>query len=207
MSKEKLGAFADTRNRTLDDLEKRRRKLYNDLDYLKQEKISLLRTQTYSIEELSHEINRLNAKLEDVEEKTKQLHCNEKQMLQYILTFSELVKRAKEYYKNAIDTEKHEICSQAFSELYCYNGNLSKIKAKEGFEALFKRHKMHIGGAEFLFSELANIYFSIKSSMESPGSSICFDIVYYFIVRVFLLSQRLNATLKSSFKKLSYQPL
>lgn len=60
-------------------------------------------------------------------------------MLKYILTFSELVKRASLYYKYALDVEKHQIITQVFTELRFSNNEFSFV-AKDGFSALFWRH-------------------------------------------------------------------
>jgi hypothetical protein len=79
--------------------------------------------------------------------------------------FSELVKMACLYYKNALDTEKQEICLSVFSELSLVDGK-AYFKPKEGFDALFKRHSVKGGGLNFLFSELETIYFQVKIAMD-----------------------------------------
>jgi len=66
-------------------------------------------------------------------------------MLKYVITFSELVKMANLYYNHALDTEKRDIATQVFSELFVANKELADIKAKEGFQALFARHDLNSG--------------------------------------------------------------
>jgi len=61
------------------------------------------------------------------------------------MTFSEIVKIATVYYKNALDNEKHVIATQVFSELIVTDRKLASIKAKEGFSALFARHDLISG--------------------------------------------------------------
>jgi len=46
------------------------------------------------------------------------------------------------------------------------NKRLASFKAKEGFEALFKRYGFPYGSANYIFSELTNIYPLVKISME-----------------------------------------
>ena len=66
-------------------------------------------------------------------------------MLDYVISFSELVKNAYLYYKHALDSEKQELASNVFSELVIYNRKLRSYKAKEGFEALLNRPNMLVG--------------------------------------------------------------
>ena len=70
-------------------------------------------------------------------------------MLKYVMTFSELVKMANVYYKNALDNEKHVIATQVFSELIIVDRKLASIKAKEGFAALFARHSVTSGSGSW----------------------------------------------------------
>lgn len=59
-------------------------------------------------------------------------------MLNYVITFSELVKNAALYYKHALDTEKQEIVMNVFSELNL-SGKTLDFKAKNGFQSLESR--------------------------------------------------------------------
>jgi len=62
--------------------------------------------------------------------------------------------------------EKKEIVTQVFTELTIDNKKLANYKAKEGFDILFKRHDLTSGSADYIFTELYNIYPKIKISME-----------------------------------------
>ncbi len=164
-AKIELDAIADKRNGELADLENQRRRIYGDLDYLKKEKISLLRN-GISVGEFQQDVARLEKELETVQVKMSVYSEAESEMLKYVLTFSELVKMACLYYKKALDTEKREIACQVFFELHLYNGKVAYFKAKEGFAALLKRHGMNSGGPEFCFFELLTLYFSVKLSLD-----------------------------------------
>ncbi|TSC85101.1 MAG: Uncharacterized protein G01um101413_485 [Parcubacteria group bacterium Gr01-1014_13] len=135
-----LQEVSDRRNTEMETLNKQRQRLFDDLDYLQNNKITLLRTNVYSMEKINDEINSLERRLDEIEEKMKAYKEAAIDMLKYVLSFSELVKEAKLYYEHALDTEKRDITLSVFSELTFHNGSLSKFKAKEGFEALFKRH-------------------------------------------------------------------
>jgi len=164
-AKTELDTIAEKRNGELADLENQRRRIYDDLDYLKKEKIALLRN-GLSVEEYQQDVARLEKELETVQVKMSVYSEAESEMLKYVLTFSELVKMACLYYKNALDTEKREIARQVFFELHLYNGKVAYLKAKEGFAALLKRHSMSSGGPEFCFSELVTAYCSVKLSLD-----------------------------------------
>lgn len=69
-------------------------------------------------------------------------------------------------YKNALDTEKRDICLSVFYEFSLADGKVAQIKAKEGFDALFKRHSVKGGGPSVLFSELVTLYLRVKLSMD-----------------------------------------
>jgi hypothetical protein len=119
-----------------------------------------------SIEDISKDEKRLNKELEDIEAKTMAHKEAAGEMLKFIITFSELVKMANLYYEYALDTEKHEIFTQVFSELIIEGKKIASFTAKEGFAALFKRHDLNSGSADYIFTELYNIYPLIKTSME-----------------------------------------
>lgn len=90
------------------------------------------------MEEMRREETRLSTAVEDVKTKIQANSESSKAMLDYIITFSELVKNASLYFKYALDSEKHELITQIFSELSINDGEL-KYKAKEGFSALLAR--------------------------------------------------------------------
>lgn len=138
-AKTQLGIVSTRRNKELDDLHVQRKKAYADLDYLLENKMTLLRTNTMSIQDIKTEEGRFTAKLADIDTKIKAHEESAREMLDYTITFSELVKNAALYYKHALDSEKREIVTQVFSELSFMDGNLVKYTAKEGFGALLER--------------------------------------------------------------------
>jgi len=140
-----LDKIASSREKELDDLNQERKRIYADLNYITKNKISLLRANSMSMEEIAKEEKRLNSELENIEKKTNAHHEAANEMLKYVMTFSELVKMANVYYKNALDNEKHVIATQVFSELIIVDRKLASIKAKEGFAALFARHSVTSG--------------------------------------------------------------
>ena len=136
-----LKRISTKRNKELEDLHSQRKRILGDFDYLKANKITLLRHNTMSPKEFTEEHGRLEAELAEVDAKVQAYSQSESEMLKYVITFSELVKMAKEYYKHALDSEKREIAKQVFSELVFFEGKLHHFEAKDGFQALFARHQ------------------------------------------------------------------
>ena len=166
-AKDRLTHIQENRNRKIDDLHARQRRIYTDLDYLKKHKITLLRTQAMGAEEYQSEAQKLDDELAQIYQEIQKSRTSEHEMLRYVLIFSELIKRTHLYYKNALDSEKQQIVNCVFSELIIYDRELTNIKAKEGYEALFKRHQDQCGSADYLFSELPDIFISIGNSVKA----------------------------------------
>jgi hypothetical protein len=135
-----LGVISEKRNNELNDLQRQHKKLFSDIDYLINNKLTLLRTNTMTIDDLNNEEARINTKLAEIDAKIKAYDESAQEILRYVITFSELVKNAVLYYEFALDSEKQELVSQIFSELVFSNGKLVKYKAKEGFEALLSKN-------------------------------------------------------------------
>lgn len=138
-AKKELGKVANERDRQRHDLQRQIDRIYGDLDYLKQEKLSLLRAKTMSPEEYTERYVKLENEYRDAQAALANIHESEKEMLKYVLTFSELVKRAGLYYKYALDVETHQIITQVFTELR-FSSNEFSFVAKDGYLALFSRH-------------------------------------------------------------------
>ena len=139
--KAKIGLenLSNTRNKELDDLHNQRKKSLGDLDYITKNKITLLRSNAMNGEEINQQENQIKKELALINEQALIYQDAVHEMLKYVITFSELVKTANLYYKNALDSEKREIATQVFSELVFTEGQLANFKAKEGFAALLNR--------------------------------------------------------------------
>ena len=107
---------------------------------------------------------RFSAQMTEIDEKIAIYAESAKDMLRYVITFSELVRNASQYYKLALDGEKRELATQVFSELSFNDGELVKSTAKDGFAALLSRDWL-LGGADTFFTELHRIYPLIRVSM------------------------------------------
>lgn len=133
-----LNKISEKRNKEMKDIYRQLNKAMEDLDYLIKDKLNLLRNGLFTPEQIKDEENRLTLQVQDIQNKIKANSESTKAMLDYVITFSELVKNASLYFKHALDTEKRDLLIQIFSELSLDNGEL-KYVAKEGFGVLLRR--------------------------------------------------------------------
>jgi hypothetical protein len=80
------------------------------------------------------------------------------EILETLLSFSELMKLAQVSYNLATAQEKHTIASKAFSELTLEGGNLAGFRAKDGLDVLLNRGGVLSCGQDYLVSELIAAY-------------------------------------------------
>lgn len=138
-AKDELTKVAETRDKKLGDLHLRQRKIIEDIDWLTHERISLMRTGAMTPDEIVTQEARLNGLLAEVHKEIQSYGESAPEMLQYVITFSELVKNASEYFKYALDSERREIVSQIFYEIVIKDKDVENYRAKDGFEALLGR--------------------------------------------------------------------
>ena len=140
--KSEMAKIATNRNKVMDDLQGRQRTIIADIDYIVQNKVTLLRTGAMDADTVREEQKRLEAKLMVVSEEIKTYAESVPEMLKYIMTFSEVVRDAGLYFKYALDSEKREIASLVFGELVFKDRQLISYEARDGFKALLQRRSV-----------------------------------------------------------------
>lgn len=171
-SQEQLKAIAKHRDRKLDDLHARQRNIVADIDYLAQNKISLLRTAGMSAEDIQREQARLEGSLAQVHEEIRIYGESAPDMLSYYLRFSELIKNASHYFGHALDSERREITTLLFTELVLKDKALVEYEAKDGFSDILARIRV-TGSADWtklepLCSLESPIFTSARPSRDLP---------------------------------------
>ncbi|HEV3245052.1 MAG TPA: recombinase family protein [Candidatus Paceibacterota bacterium] len=134
-----LAAVADQRDKKLQDLHARQRNLLADIEYITQNRISLIRTGGMTPDAVVAEETRLNGALNVVHEEIRAYGESAQEMLRYVISFSELVRNASTYFKYALDSEKREIATQVFYEIVVTDKKVENYVAKDGFDALLRR--------------------------------------------------------------------
>jgi DNA invertase Pin-like site-specific DNA recombinase len=122
---------------SLDANDRRQRKLREDLAYLHDNKLSLLKAGTYSPDgfvqeeiKLAVEIKRLGS--------SEPLGASTHEVLSDIIKLSELIKNGSAYHSFANFREKQEFLTLIFSELFI-SGNTLTYQCRNGFKALESR--------------------------------------------------------------------
>ena len=160
-AKSGLKKASTKRDAELQDLYLRKKRINEDLDYLKSNKITLLRQGTMSPSEWNAESARLIVEQKEVDALFEAHTQTEEEMLEYVLTVSELAKNASRLYKLATSQEKRRLAHLVFSELVLVDGELASYKAKEEFAPLLERPRDQVGSrgrvrtdGQFVNSEL-----------------------------------------------------
>lgn len=139
-----LKRVAAKRNKELEDLNRQRLRILTDLDYLKQNKIRLLR-EGMPLPEWGESSQRLVNELQEVDAKLSASTETEREMLDYVLSFSELLCGASALYKDGTDAEKRKLTHKVFSELTVKDGILASYKVKENYAILLNRPSVQDG--------------------------------------------------------------
>lgn len=120
-------------------MNRQKRRILADLDYLKQNKVTLLREDTMSPGEWSQQSQRLLDELAEVDAKLAAYSATEKEMLDFVLNFSELIKEISTLYARATGQDRRKLVHMVFSELKLNSGKVASYKAKPEFAMLIDR--------------------------------------------------------------------
>jgi site-specific DNA recombinase len=143
IAEKELNQISDKRNTELVELQRRQKKVFDDLTYLTKEKITMLRNEIMTAPEIRDEELRLRSELDEIASKMEVMKESAHDMFNYILQFSELVKNSVFYFDNTLDTERRGVVCSIFSELYFSDQGIKYI-AKEGFSALLLRFETEV---------------------------------------------------------------
>lgn len=126
------------RKNELDQLERQKRKVREDLTYLHSNRLVLLRSGVYTPESYLVEEARLNNELSALQTKEHASDVTMQEVVNDLRKLSELVKSLYFYYQNANSEEKEDYVRKLFSEL-SLSENTLRIKCKNGLQALESR--------------------------------------------------------------------
>ncbi len=126
------------RNRDMETIERRKKKLREDLLYLRTNKLSLLKTTAYSPEEYLLEESKVQGELNILMQKEQISEEAMSEVVKEVIKLSELIQNAYVCYQNGDSREKEEIIRIIFSE-FSYSQKGLFYKCKNGFTALSSR--------------------------------------------------------------------
>ena len=145
-------------------------KLQADLDYLTRERWTLLRTGAVQPDAIRLEEDRLKGAIADMEKRLAPHEASATDMIDEIVSFTELARGLTGYYERAFDVEKHAVLSIAFTELILDDGTL-KYGAKQGFDFLLGRYdgnNGHSAPPKSVLPNLDSFHAALKSVSEVP---------------------------------------
>lgn len=133
-----VALLEEKRQKELDQMERKKRKIREDLAYIRSNKLTLLKTGVYTPEGLIEEEDKLNAELTDLQSKEQVSDVAMHETMKDVQKLSELVKNVVPYYEYAKPHEKEAIVRIIFSELYLSENTL-EYKCKTAFACLENR--------------------------------------------------------------------
>lgn len=159
-----IPGLEEKRRNKQEERERRKKKVREDLAYLRENKLSLLKSGVYSPEGLRDEENRLETELSQIEDAERTADASAQELLQQTVKLSELLKYGSAYYKFADFRQKERFAGIIFSVLF-FSGNTLVCQCKNGFKALESRFRFVCAQTEWL-SELLINQSLIKLSIE-----------------------------------------
>ncbi len=144
--------------------DRKKKKIREDLAYLRMNRLLLLKTGVYTPETLLKEESSLNVSLNTLQDGEIVSDVSMQSVMDDLLKLSELLKIGSAYYSNAKSPEKEQIIRIIFSEL-SVSGNTLLYKCKNGFQALESRSVLVCGPADWLSETMLKANF-IRESLE-----------------------------------------
>lgn len=133
-----IALLEEKRHKEFNHIEGRKKKIREDLAYIRSNKLLLLKTGVYTPEALLEEENKLNSELSELQTTEQISDVAMHETVQDVLKLSELLKNVVPYYKFANPQEKEVIVRIIFSELFISQNTL-EYKVKKGFECFENR--------------------------------------------------------------------
>lgn len=133
-----IALLEEKRQKELDKVERKKKKVREDLVYIRSNKLTLLKTGVYTPEGLIEEEEKLNDELSELQNAEQASDVAMHETMKEVQKLSELIKNVAVYYQFAKPHEKEQIVRVIFSELYISQDTL-QFKVKKGFEAFENR--------------------------------------------------------------------
>lgn len=133
-----LVLFEEKRYKKLSDIERKKKRIREDLAYLRDNKLTLLKATVYTPESYHEEERNLTANLDLLKDEEDISDIALAEVVKDIRKLSELLKLLYPAYENAMREEKEEILRKVFSEL-SFDGDTLLFKCRNGLEAFESR--------------------------------------------------------------------
>jgi len=162
--------YNEAKNKKMEVIKRRQKKIKEDLDYLEENKLMLLKTGVYEPKTLLDAADKFKTELEALDQEEYNLTVGNVEKGKNLITISELGKALEKFYHLINPAEKQLIVRTAISELFL-SGNSLICKAKKGFEAL-EIPITSFGAPEAWLLELSKYDHLIKQSIQEAQDLI-----------------------------------
>lgn len=142
-----IALFEDERLKEIEQSDRRKKKVREDLTYLRTNKLVLLKSGVYSPEAFLEEENKLNNELMTLQDTEQVSDIAMHEVIKDLMKLSELLRYGYGMYSLAKSPEKERLTRIIFSEL-TLSGNTLKYKCRNGFQALQSRFVPSCAGGE-----------------------------------------------------------
>ena len=165
-----IALFEEKRRKALEEVERRKKKVREDLSYIYSNKLALLKSGIYTPEGLAEEESQLQSKLTAFQLEEQVSDEAMRETMKDIWKLSELIKHLIPKYVFADSYDKEKIIRNIFSELYV-SGNTLTYNLQKGYECFQNRFDAFCEPLAWL-SELAKDSEQIKSAIQILESSL-----------------------------------
>ena len=165
------------RTNHLEEAERKKKKILEDLAYMDANRLSLLKSRAYSPEKLASEEATLNLSLNALNNVQQASGASMIETIQEVIKLSELLKEALPTYHLASPQEKEELAKIVFSELNL-SGKTLDFKAKNGFQSLESRFETRFvapcarGGTRTHMSRNSRHFMCRAYAFPPPGQKL-----------------------------------
>lgn len=167
-----IALLEERRHAENDRLERLKRRVREDLAYLRTNQLSLLQSGVYTPDQITEERTRLEAELDAASEKEELSEAAMREVMADVLKISELLNMAKNLYILAKPHEKEQIVKTCCVELLV-DENTANFKPKIGFEQIFERKFSMCAQSEWIV-ELSSKRDEIRQARKILENSIEF---------------------------------
>jgi hypothetical protein len=165
-----ISLFEEKRLKEIELKDRRKKKIREDLTYLRTNKLQLLKSGVYTPEMLLQEENTLNTELTTLQDMEMVSDLSMQAVMEDVLKLSELLKIGSAYYSLAKSPEKERFIKIIFSEL-SISKNTLQCQCRNGFKALESRFLSVCGQTTWL-SELLKLAQFIRISLDELHSAL-----------------------------------
>lgn len=163
-AKTDIALFEVKRHSQLDQIDRRKRKIREDLTYLRNNRLILLRSEVYTPETYLKEERKLNTELTTLQNEEQVSDATMHEVIKDVIKLSELLKSLCFHYKNSNSKEKEEIIRNVFSELTISEMGL-QYKCVNGLQVLGNRF-VTLGDPTTWISEAVKYHNLIRQSIH-----------------------------------------